>query len=145
MKALSIHQPYADWIVDGSKPVENRNWTTHYRGPLLIHASKDKEACRYLDPESVVNRVFGGIIGKVELFDILHVELLRRLLDNEYSPWLEFCPPEKQKHLEGPYCWCLRNPVKFEVATAYRGQQGLFDISEQELAALRVGEPNLFK
>lgn len=39
MFALSIRQPYATMVALGVKDVENRNWTTDYRGPLAIHAS----------------------------------------------------------------------------------------------------------
>ena len=38
MKALTIRQPWAWAIARGHKPVENRSWTTPYRGPLAIHA-----------------------------------------------------------------------------------------------------------
>jgi hypothetical protein len=38
--ALSVRQPWADLIMDGWKPVENRTWTTDYRGPVIIHAGK---------------------------------------------------------------------------------------------------------
>lgn len=40
MYALSIRQPWASLIVDGTKAVENRSRRTHIRGPILIHASK---------------------------------------------------------------------------------------------------------
>lgn len=39
MKVLSIRQPWASLIVWNFKDIENRNWKTNYRGPLLIHAS----------------------------------------------------------------------------------------------------------
>lgn len=42
MKALTICQPYAELIARGDKPIENRTWPTHYRGPLLIHAGKSR-------------------------------------------------------------------------------------------------------
>ena len=45
MKALTVCQPYASLIVgwpgiaiEDIKQIENRNWKTSYRGPLLIHA-----------------------------------------------------------------------------------------------------------
>jgi hypothetical protein len=38
--ALSVRQPWADLIMGGWKPVENRTWTTDYRGPVIIHAGK---------------------------------------------------------------------------------------------------------
>jgi len=43
MKALSIRQPYAWAIIAGYKPVENRDWSTNFRGRVLIHASKREE------------------------------------------------------------------------------------------------------
>jgi hypothetical protein len=43
MKALSIRQPWAWLIVNGLKDIENRDWTTNYRGFLLIHAGKKRD------------------------------------------------------------------------------------------------------
>src|SRR6267378_3713180 len=40
MKIISIRQPWASLIVSGVKDVENRTWSTRYRGPVLIHASR---------------------------------------------------------------------------------------------------------
>ncbi|WP_027947192.1 ASCH domain-containing protein [Amycolatopsis taiwanensis] len=40
MKALTVKQPWAWAIAAGHKPIENRSWTTSYRGPLAIHAGK---------------------------------------------------------------------------------------------------------
>jgi len=37
--ALSIMNPWAQFIVDGLKPVENRSWHLKLTGVLLIHAS----------------------------------------------------------------------------------------------------------
>jgi hypothetical protein len=51
-KALSIRQPYANWICNPDifrkaglpvKNIENRDWPTSYRGTILIHASKTFE------------------------------------------------------------------------------------------------------
>ena len=36
LKALSVKQPYASMIAQGSKTIETRNWPTKYRGDLLI-------------------------------------------------------------------------------------------------------------
>jgi len=40
MKALSMHQPWAQMILDGVKTIETRKWSTNYRGEILICASK---------------------------------------------------------------------------------------------------------
>jgi hypothetical protein len=39
LQALSIKQPWCWAIVNGSKRIENRTWTTSHRGPIAIHAS----------------------------------------------------------------------------------------------------------
>jgi hypothetical protein len=36
--ALTVHQPWVWPIAHGWKPIENRTWSTAYRGPLAIHA-----------------------------------------------------------------------------------------------------------
>src|SRR5689334_18965389 len=52
LKCLSIRPPSAQWFFMSDafrshnippKLVENRDWTTNYRGPLLIHASRTFE------------------------------------------------------------------------------------------------------
>ena len=43
MRALTIRTPYADLIANGSKTIEVRKRPLSYRGPLLIHAAKDRD------------------------------------------------------------------------------------------------------
>lgn len=38
LKALTLHQPYATFVVAGSKRIETRSWRTAYRGWLAVHA-----------------------------------------------------------------------------------------------------------
>jgi len=40
MKALTIHQPWANLIAHGAKQYETRSWRTNYHGRIAIHASK---------------------------------------------------------------------------------------------------------
>jgi len=42
MKAITIIQPWATLIAIGAKHIETRSWSTNYRGPLAIHAGKNK-------------------------------------------------------------------------------------------------------
>jgi hypothetical protein len=39
VKALTLHQPWAEFVRRGLKKVETRSWQTAYRGPLAIHAA----------------------------------------------------------------------------------------------------------
>ena len=55
-KAITVRQPWAWLIANAGKPFENRNWRTHYRGTLIIHAGLgmtrgEYDRCRrwYLD------------------------------------------------------------------------------------------------
>ena len=70
MKIISIRQPWAHLIVKGSKNIENRDWPTSYRGPILIHASLkiDRKACftHKLNPNHLQK---GGVIGIAQLVD----------------------------------------------------------------------------
>lgn len=40
MRGLVLRQPWANLVADGFKTIETRKWSTSYRGPLLILASK---------------------------------------------------------------------------------------------------------
>lgn len=52
MKALTIWQPWASLIANGSKKIETRSWKTNYRGPIAIHAAKniDTPRCVWEEP-----------------------------------------------------------------------------------------------
>lgn len=40
MPCISIQQPFASAIILGKKRIELRNWGTHYKGPIALHAGK---------------------------------------------------------------------------------------------------------
>lgn len=56
MKTLSIRQPWAWLIVNGYKPIENRDWATRYRGPFLVHASKGMTREEYEDARDLAEQ-----------------------------------------------------------------------------------------
>lgn len=79
---ISIRQPWAWFIVNGWKPVENRTWPTRYRGPVLIHAAKGMTREEYASavlmavsrcgvPSSVIPSFLelerGGIVGQARV------------------------------------------------------------------------------
>ncbi|MEQ6306661.1 ASCH domain-containing protein [Delftia acidovorans] len=45
--ALSIRQPWAWLIVHGHKDIENRDWSTPFRGQLLVHAGLTMTSAYY--------------------------------------------------------------------------------------------------
>lgn len=117
MKCLSIRQPWA-WAIFHGKDVENRTWTTKYRGELLIHAAKtfDFEGIKWIDrnfpgliPEHVEFR-YGCIIGKVKMIDCVY---------KSSSPFFY-----------GPYGFVFTDPVLFKNPIPYCGMLKLFDVPD---------------
>lgn len=114
MKALSIKQPWAWLIVNGHKTIENRDWATWFRGPLLIHTGKtiDYEGILWVRrhfPAIALPEFFdiGGIVGEATIV---------ACVTESDSPWFV-----------GRYGFVLRDarPLPFR---AIRGQLGLFEV-----------------
>ena len=124
IKAITICQPWALAIMADIKNVENRTWSTKYRGPLVIHAGKSKKLLDLITPENELYPLFrslmsydrlpfGVILGIVDLIDILEYhEIIKGLF-----PFA--C---------GPYCWVLDNPRKLKEPIPWRGRQGLWNV-----------------
>ncbi|WP_374649068.1 ASCH domain-containing protein [Rhizorhabdus sp.] len=105
MKALSIRQPWCHHILHDGKDVENRSWSTRYRGDVLIHASQSLEEDRVFIRD--YNLPLGGIVGVVEIVDCVQA------LD---SRWFF-----------GPYGFVLRNARPIELIPC-PGKLGFFDV-----------------
>lgn len=93
MKALSINQPWAWSIVNGHKPLENRDWDTKYRGYFLVHAGKriDHSAYEFLNdmgifPPGPDEIETGGIVGHAMLINTVHIRDKHLLTEND-RPW----------------------------------------------------------
>jgi hypothetical protein len=120
MKVLSVKNPWAYLIIFGFdfgpeiggfklKDIENRTWETKYRGPLLIHVSKnfDKNAWDN-DPFNVKWADYNGcIIGQVSLVDCIR---------NSTSRWAE----------QGLWHWVLEDPRPCQPIPA-KGSLGLWE------------------
>ena len=85
MRIISIRQPWASLIITGGtdvntgetvlKDVENRSWTTSYRGPVLVQSSQRLDDVAPADIERrfgvrlTGDQPRGGVIGIVEIVD----------------------------------------------------------------------------
>lgn len=121
--ALTIRQPWADCIIWHGKDIENRSWSTSYRGPLIIHAGKawgrDEKQTQLnlaedLELSDIGVPLLGGIIGVVDLVDIV---------TRSDSQWFD-----------GPFGWVLESPRELDFVEC-KGQLGLFDLSHPQIAA----------
>lgn len=66
VKALSIRQPWPDHIFNGGKDVENRKWSTNYRGWFIIHAGIAFDGAV---PAALADLPRGGIVGMARIVD----------------------------------------------------------------------------
>lgn len=124
MKALTVIQPYAELIARGVKPIENRRWPTAYRGPLAIHAGKNRSWLDEGDALACPQMAFGAFVALATLVDCVKLDDLPTDLTGH-------------AHAEGPYCWILQN-VRRIVPIPYRGAQGLWVPDADTLEILRV-------
>lgn len=135
VSALSIRQPYASWLANPGKfieaqitpkIIENRDWTTNYRGRLLIHASKTFEddaisfwqsKCSSLGDAVSLNAEdypLGAIVGEAMLTSVVTQGDL-----GASDPW--FC---------GPYGFVLSNANPIDPPVPCRGALKVFQIPE---------------
>ena len=123
MKALSVQNPMAWLLCAGIKPVENRTWSTRFRGRIYVHAglryykvspgnvfdfiSQRMTTAEYHrmidDPRSLP---VGGIIGEVDIVDCV---------ETHPSRWFT-----------GPYAFVIDNPVLYDQVIPCRGYLGFF-------------------
>lgn len=115
LRALSLKQPWAWLVVNGFKDIENRNWRTQHRGPLLIHASRSVDLLTPTVEEEMETNYdvtipdelpLGGIIGVVDVIDCVRKH------------------PSKWK-FKASWGWVLENPRRLPFRQC-KGFVGLF-------------------
>jgi hypothetical protein len=130
MKALTISQPFASLISDGSKYIENRRWPTSYRGELAIHAGKGTQ---YLDKEELKEYATSCVVAVAKLAACVTLEVIlakahsaerNNVIPGTSKTWAEAC---EHPHAEGPWCWILEDVRPIE-HVPMRGAQGLWNV-----------------
>jgi hypothetical protein len=139
-KALSVRAPWWWYILHAGKDIENRTWSTNFRGTVYLHASKWWRAEDVLidsvdaDQMSLRGGTFetpgfefaemkaagGCIVGTVDVVDCVR---------QSASPWCQ-----------GDFGFVLRNPVAFAKPVPCRGMQRFFTVPDDVLA--RIAEAN---
>jgi len=138
IKTISVRQPYATWLSNPGpfinaqlqpKNIENRDWSTDYRGRILIHASKtfEKDALpfwlsrcpelREAVPLDEAQYPRGMLVGDAEL-----VKVITQADPEAKSPW--FC---------GPYGFMLASAKPIDSPVPCRGALKLFNVDASVL------------
>lgn len=134
MKAISIRAPWWWYILYAGKDIENRDWPTSYRGPVLIHAStwwreaecqSDNLAARRMAQRAgydgftpnahelqawEIRKRGGHIVGVAEIVDCVTASS---------SPWFV-----------GDYGFKLATVSAFKHPIPFKGALGLFNVPD---------------
>lgn len=126
MKALSVRQPWASLIAEGTKTVEVRSWRTDYHGPLVICASARFD-CGFAGLQAEA-RTFplGVAVCLVQLIDV--VPMVAALHATAANP---LDPPQEvlAEPVDGLFAWLLGSPQVISPQFPVRGKLHLFDIN----------------
>ena len=136
MRALSIQQPWAYCITHGSKRVENRTWSTAYRGPLLIHAGKRYQTgmgalihadSPEVDVEGMLHAPRGAIVGVCRLVDCFGPQA------EQFQPRF----PSDQRIWSDPiqFKFLLTEVQAFADPIPWKGALGFFDVPDDVVAS----------
>lgn len=130
MKAISIRSPWWWFILHAGKDIENRDWSSRFRGPVLVHASKWHQAEEIADDAEFAAKIArkagvelprltlgmlketrGCIVGRVDIIDCV---------SSSSSPWFF-----------GEYGFVLANPVAFARPVPFKGALSFFDVPDE--------------
>jgi hypothetical protein len=146
LKALSLKQPWAYLMVNGWKTIENRNWSTSFRGPVLVHASLnwDNEAFPlnypkpnrgeivkgyFYRPDFVpveVNRVMPQHVNDYQKGGIVGMFTITDCVDQSDDPWFF-----------GRYGFVVRDPRPLPFVPL-RGHLNFFDVPDDVIRHLKL-------
>ena len=133
MKALSLTQPYAELIKNGTKKVETRSWKTNYRGRIYIHASStkipkaSKENAELIKLTANAEMDFGKIISSADLVDCIemtdsYIKNLKEVNHNEYASGI---------YEVGRYAWILENVNVLDKPIEAKGKLRLWNFTAE--------------
>lgn len=119
MKALTVRQPYAELICDGTKTLEVRSRPTTHRGPLAIHAAQTI-AGGYRDDPEAQQLPRGQVVCVVEVVDsrpMTPADAVAAWVADDFD-------------CEGMYVWVLKDPRRV-VPMAAKGKLNLWQLPEE--------------
>lgn len=143
MKALSLWQPWASLIALGAKQYETRSWQTAYRGPLAIHAAKNRSELDYCYSEPFCSSLkagglykpsdlpFGAVVCIVDLVSISRTATIYSEIGDQERAFGNYSP--------GRYAWELQLVKRLAPPVPARGAQGLWEWASD--VCLYCGEP----
>jgi hypothetical protein len=129
MKTISIYQPWATLIILGLKQYETRDYPIAHRGPLAVHAAKNRDYLHlYFDPafqpwlepwgyRSPDDLPLGAVLGTVNLLNVYQSDKCNpNAFERAWGDWSK-----------GRFVWKLDLIERFAEPVPAQGQQGLWE------------------
>lgn len=148
-RALSLHQPWASLVVAGVKRVETRSWSTQFRGPLIVHASK-AYSTRLERAANRIERVL-EMTGRLDEVgpDGLDLEKMPRgaflgvVRLVTVAPTPNYSPSALERNLgdfsPGRFAWVFEDARALDEPVDGRGLPGLWSPSPLEVTDIEAG------
>lgn len=131
IKAITISQPFAKLIANGAKFVENRSWSTEFRGPLAIHAGKGTQ---YLTRKELENYITGAVVSTCELIACIDINQPKQRDHDELKQnGMAMEQVLRHRHCEGPFAWVLFEVRPCSEPYFVNGKQGLWTLETTEI------------
>lgn len=120
--AITIWQPWADFIVNGEKRYETRSWSTDYRGLIAIHAGTSRENLKLFPGGHTDIETFGAIVGIAYLGNVRRTDDIQgvSIEERELGDWTK-----------GRYAFRLDDVRKLDNPVKAKGKQGLWALDEK--------------
>jgi hypothetical protein len=148
VKSLTVVQPWT-WAIMRGKPIENRTWTTSYRGTIALHAGKSWDPAGQGSPlvrsawlaagnaAGITKRhpdiVLGAVVAVADLVDICSASM-RQFIPSSCNcgPWAA----------AGQHHWKLADVRPLAEPVECRGALGLWTLPDEVEAAVvaQLGE-----
>ncbi|MDD4888367.1 MAG: hypothetical protein PHU85_00425 [Phycisphaerae bacterium] len=139
MQALTVRRPYADGLVRGWYPVEQRSWFARRTGPCLIHAGRSREwdhRFAWFHQPLPDDQAWGCLLGLVDIVLAFHLHGLGHVLDRQPEfNWL------LRLNLRGPICYVVQRPWHFVQPLRWPGAQRFFDVPNDVFAEATCLDP----
>ena len=128
MRGLSLTQPWASLVALRHKRIETRSWSTKYRGPLYIHASKGfpRDAKEFAEEERALGRLperlpLGCFVATVRLVDVQRTEDVNLTISGLERHLGDYSPSR--------FAWLFEDIVPFAEPIPWKGSLGLFKVN----------------
>lgn len=141
-KALTVWQPYASLLAAGLKRCETRGWSTHYRGPLIVHAAKSvsgmsallhcpallrrmQELLRDFDARNGTDLATYPMGAPLGVVDLVHVSPVETVAAHAHTSPDELAFGD---YTPGRFAWHMVRPRVLRRRPSWPGAQGLWTV-----------------